>query len=105
MDALASSLMGTPTFRRGGRGPVDGEGVVRSAGLYRQPEERTSPRCDKAGGDFRTMLPNPSPRPPPRSGEGEKDKYCSPSSCRGGCRWEGLGPVSLPCQLFRAPLV
>src|SRR5437763_1430654 len=33
---------------------------------------------------------NPSPRPPPRNGEGEKDGVCSPSPCRGGGRGEGL---------------
>src|SRR5262249_38789692 len=36
---------------------------------------------------------NPSPQPPPRSGEGAKDRLCSPSPLRGGGWGEGLSPT------------
>src|SRR5262249_1488219 len=75
--------------------------------------EEPPPNCGRKGaaehdrcspGRERRTLKDPSPRPPPRSGEGEKDKirsgagcrlkdfFCSPSPLRGGGREEGLCP-------------
>jgi len=39
--------------------------------------------------ELRTFGPNPSSLPSPRSGEGEKDRLCSPSPLRGGGQGEG----------------
>src|SRR5205085_7941015 len=38
---------------------------------------------------------NPSPQPPPRSGEGEKNRFCPPSPLRGGGWGEGFCLVVL----------
>src|SRR5262249_54067223 len=56
------------------------------------PEAITSPDREATMTEAmaRTTGQNPSSQPPPRDGEGEKDKFCSPSPLRGGGRGEGL---------------
>src|SRR5262249_29363072 len=53
------------------------------------------PLTGPVSAELRTGGQNPSPRPPPRSGEGEEERFFTPSPLRGGGRGEGCCPVVL----------